>query len=264
MRFSKSMMRPSYKISIILSVFFLFCLLIVLATGVNEVLFVKINSSAALLSSFIWANLTFLGDTMAACAIMLLFIRKRPDLVWSGIMATILASLIVNLVKSYYDIPRPAAIIDKDSINIIGPALYQRAFPSGHTVTIFTLTGILMFYFRSAVARLSMVFLAFLVGMSRIAVGAHWPADVLAGAALGLMCAVTGVYLVTKFGWNSYKPLQLAIGFILIVSVFYLLLFYDSRYEQANDLKYLLSVAVLIAGIREYILLLKRAPEVQI
>ncbi len=256
------MMRTSYKISIILCVFFLFCLLIVLSAGVNEVLFLKINSTAAFLPSFIWANLTFLGDTMAACAIMLLFIRKRPDLVWSGIIATIVATLIVNLVKSYYDIPRPAMIIDKDSINIIGPALYHHSFPSGHTVTIFTLTGILMFYFRSAVVRLSMVLLAFLIGISRMAVGAHWPADVFAGAALGLMCALTGVYIVTKFGWNRYKPLQLAIGFILIVSVFYLLLFYDSRYEQANYLKYLLSVIVLIAGIREYVMLLKNVPKV--
>jgi membrane-associated phospholipid phosphatase len=37
--------------------------------------------------------------------------------------------------------------------------------------------------------RISVLVLAVLAGLSRISVGAHWPEDVLAGAALGLLIA---------------------------------------------------------------------------
>ena len=141
-------------------------------------------------------NLTFMGDSLVACSIMLLFIRKRPDLVWAGIISSIIATLVVNLVKSFYNIPRPPAIIEMSLINIIGPTLLAHSFPSGHTVTIFTLAGILIFNFKSFPVRLSFILLAILVGFSRIAVGAHWPADVLAGAALGI--GLREFYLVLK------------------------------------------------------------------
>ena len=251
-------MKSPYKINLILVLAFLVCFAFVLLTGLNKALFLCINSLGAYINPFIWANLTFLGDTMAACAIMLLFIRKRPDLIWSGIFATLIATLIVNIIKSYFDIPRPPATIDKNLIFIIGPSLYRHSFPSGHTVTIFALAGILMFYFRSFLSRLSIVLLAFLVGISRIAVGVHWPADVLAGAALGTVCAVTGVFIVTKLGWNRNKSVQLIIGFLLILLDLYLLIFYESKYEQAIYLQYFFAFTVLVAGIREYYLLLRK------
>ena len=250
-------MKSAYKINQILLIIFLLCFVFLLLFGNNKALFIDINSFTAKFSPFIWANLTFLGDTLTACAIMLLFIRKRPDLIWSGILAALLATLIVNIIKIYFNLPRPPVIIDKNLINIIGPALSSHSFPSGHAVTIFTLAGILMFHFRSFLSRLCLVILACLVGISRIAVGVHWPEDVLAGAALGILCAITGVIIVTKLGWNKKKPVQLLIGFLLILANFYLLFFYDCKYKQAIYLQSFLAFAVLVAGIREYYLLLK-------
>ena len=252
-----STMKSAYKINLLLVIVFLLCFEFVLLTGMNKALFLGINSLGSNINPFIWANLTFLGDTMTACAIMLLFIRKRPDLIWSGIIATLIATLIVNIIKSYFDIPRPPATIDRNLIFIVGPSLYRHSFPSGHTVTIFALTGILMFYFRSLLSRLGMILLAFLVGISRIAVGVHWPADVLAGAALGIVCATTGVFIVTKLGWNMNKTVQLITGFLLILLDLDLMIFYDSKYEQAIYLQSFIAFTVLVAGIREYYLLLK-------
>jgi membrane-associated phospholipid phosphatase len=240
-----------------LSVIFLLGLAFVIITGINKVLFININSFAATVYPFIWANLTFLGDTLTAVVLMLLFVRTRPDLIWSGIVAAIIATLISNVLKLYFNIPRPPAIISKDVINIIGPVLFSHSFPSGHTVTIFTLAGIMIFYFKSIFVRISLILLALLIGISRIAVGVHWPADVLAGAALGIFSAMTGVFIVTKLGWNRNKAVQLAIGFLLILSDFYLLIFYDCKYEQAIYLQSLLAFTVLVAGIREYYLLIK-------
>jgi membrane-associated phospholipid phosphatase len=250
-------MKTSCRINISLFIIFLLGLAFVLLTGVNRTLFVDINSSASHLNPFIWANLTLLGDTLIACVIMILFIRKRPDLVWSGILAALLGTIIVIILKSYFDNPRPPATIEKNLIFIIGPSLKRHSFPSGHTVTIFTLAGILMFYFKSVLSKAGLVILALLVGISRIAVGVHWPVDVLAGAALGLVCATFGVLIITKLGWNRNRRAQLITGFLLILSDLYLLVFYNCRYEQAVYLQSLIALIVLIAGIREYYLLLK-------
>ena len=249
-------MKSSYKINLILLIILTSGFGFICLSGINHIFFVKINSFTAYANPIIWSNLTFMGDTLTASAFMLLFIRKRPDLVWSGIIATIVATLIVNILKYYLDIPRPPAIFDNNTINIIGPVLYKHSFPSGHAVTIFTLTGILMFYFRSLFLRISLILLALLIGISRIAVGVHWPVDVLAGAGLGSLCSMIGVYCVTKLGWNKIRPVQIVTGFILISSTFYLLLFYDCKYEQAVYLQYFFAASVLVIGIREYYLLL--------
>jgi membrane-associated phospholipid phosphatase len=225
---------------------------IVLLTGINKALFLYVNSSASHINPFFWANLTFLGDTLPACLVMLLFIRKRPDLVWSAILATLIATVVVNILKYYITSPRPPSVVDKDMINIIGPALFSHSFPSGHTVTIFTFAGLLIFYFRSMVARVAIVVLAILIGISRIAVGVHWPADVLGGAALGIFFAIAGFWIISKLGWGRNKSAQFIVGFILILCGFYLLFFYDCKYGQAYYLQIILSVAVLVAGIREY------------
>jgi membrane-associated phospholipid phosphatase len=250
-------MKSSYRINLILSFIFLFIFACVLLTGTNKALFTDINSFSKYTSSFIWSNLTFLGDALPAVVVMLLLIRKMPEAVWSGIVATIIATILVNVLKSYFSLPRPPAVIDKDIINIIGPAISSHSFPSGHTVTIFTLTGIAIFYFRSLSLRFFMVILAMLVGASRIVVGVHWPLDVLAGATIGILCAVTGVYIVTKLGWERQRYVQLTVGFLLILADLYLLFIYDCRYDQAISLQIVFALVVLVAGVREYYLLLK-------
>lgn len=247
-----------FKINIILFLIFLLGFVLILLTGTNQFFFSDINSFAAHTNPFVWSNLTFLGDTMVAGAIILLFIRKRPDLVWSGIAATIAGALIVNLFKYFLDSPRPAAVISGEVINIIGPALYKHSFPSGHTVTIFALAGILLFCIRSFYLKLGVIILAFAVGISRVAVGAHWPADVLAGASIGILSAMTGIYLSMKFRWQRMKTMQLIVGFVLIILDLYFLTFYDIRYEQAVYLKYLIAGTTLVIGIKEYYLLITK------
>jgi membrane-associated phospholipid phosphatase len=255
-------MESPYRINLGLFIVFLLCFICVLLTGINKALFLDINTLANHSYSFIWSNLTFLGDALPACAIMLLFIRKRPDLVWSGILSTLIATLLVNLLKFYFNSPRPPSVIESNLINIIGPAIYSHSFPSGHTVTIFTLTGIVMFYFRTMFLRIIMVILALFIGLSRIVVGVHWPADVLAGAAIGILCAVTGVYFINKLGWKSNKTVQLITGFLLILSNLYLLFIYDCRYEKAVYLQSFFALTVLILGMREFILLWKNAEDI--
>jgi len=251
------MTKSAYKLNIIVFLILSVSFIILQISGHNQMLFVQTNKLASYIYPIFWENLTFLGDTLTVFAIMILFIRKRPYLVWSGIFAAILATLITNLLKIYLDVPRPPAILSKDMINIIGPALFQHSFPSGHTVTAFTFAGIIIFSFRNFIARIGLIVLALLIGISRIAVGVHWPADVLAGASLGIFCALFGVYLVGKLKWGPNKIALLIVGSFLILSTIYLMMFYDCKYDHAVYLKYSLSFILLIAGTRELFFIVK-------
>jgi membrane-associated phospholipid phosphatase len=75
----------------------------------------------------------------------------------------------------------------------LGPFHHARAaassFPSGHTVGAFALAGVLVFASPSRAVRAIAVVLAAAVGLSRILAFRHWPSDVLASAAAGLLVA---------------------------------------------------------------------------
>jgi membrane-associated phospholipid phosphatase len=84
-------------------------------------------------------------------------------------------------------LPRPAAVFDAAQITIISAKLTAHSFPSGHTVSAFSfvVAWLALLGWRA----LPIVVIAALAGFSRIAVGAHWPVDVLAGAMIGLLGA---------------------------------------------------------------------------
>jgi membrane-associated phospholipid phosphatase len=99
----------------------------------------------------------------------------------SGLAAGILAQIVKQLVGR----ARPELWL--------GPAHYapgsSTSFPSGHTVGAFALAGVLVFASRNWPLRALAFVLAFAVGLSRILAFRHWPSDVFASMALGLVTA---------------------------------------------------------------------------
>ena len=83
---------------------------------------------------------------------------------------------------------RPVAVLG-DAVRVLGPRLEAHSMPSGHSLLVFMILGFLCGVHR----RLAWLWLPFamLVGVSRIYVGAHFPADVVAGAALGFVPALS-------------------------------------------------------------------------
>lgn len=159
----------------------------------------------------VWYGLTWLGDTHLALALFVaaaLLGRHRaalPALLWSLLPAT----LATHALKMIVAAPRPAAVLPPDQLHVVGEVLRHGSFPSGHTVTAFTLAGCWVLAAappRRWVAALVALPLAAAVGASRVAVGAHWPLDVAVGALLGWLCAALAVKLARRW------PLPPALG----------------------------------------------------
>lgn len=233
-------------------IFALVILFIVVITDSNVFLFLKINSLSLELPDIIWVNITLLGDALVVSIIILPFIRKKPELVWAGIVAALLATIIVHTLKPIFDIQRPAALIDNNIINLIGPVYHHRSFPSGHAATVFTLVGILYYYIKIKWINITVLILAILISISRVAVGVHWPEDILAGAAIGYLSAMLGCYIISLLKWKENKIAQLIVGFIFITATLYLLLFYNSRYPDTALLQYIVAIVILVIGSKEY------------
>ncbi len=104
-----------------------------------------------------------------------------------GGLAVALAGLLDQLVKNLLCRARPPAVDAGAFFNTFPcfPAPYALAsFPSGHTTTAFALATVLSVWYPKWT--LAWLVLAAMVGWSRIVLGAHFPADVLAGALLGV------------------------------------------------------------------------------
>lgn len=91
-----------------------------------------------------------------------------------------------------HTIGRPRPYMQCPDIHACARALDRFSFPSGHTLHAFTFLVICTWYYP--MAALALVPIVLLIAVSRVALGLHYPSDVLAGAVLGTGVA-TGVLL---------------------------------------------------------------------
>lgn len=142
----------------------------------------------------IFKFITSLGDegyVWIAIAIILLFVKKYRKV---GVMvgASLLGSLVFNnmIVKNIVARPRPYRMIETLSILIPEPGEYS--FPSGHTSSSFA-AGVVLYLMLPKKYGVPAMILAFLIGISRLYVGVHYPTDVLGGMVMGTLIAVAVV-----------------------------------------------------------------------
>jgi undecaprenyl-diphosphatase len=154
---------------------------------------------------------------MALCGGLALLMRRK----WAPRLALIemtqlyafifigvgLPGLASNLIKRTIGRGRPELFDQVGSLNfqnIVNDWTYQ-SFPSGHTTTAFAFACVVGFLSRRWFLPLLLV--AAVIGISRVAVGAHYPTDVLGGIIVGTL----GAYAVRAFfaarGWLfAYRP----------------------------------------------------------
>lgn len=216
-----------------------------IAGDTNRSLFLALNGLGALASDVLWQNLTVLGGTLAGLTLFAPLIGRRPDIIWSLAIAAVLATLWVHGLKDPVGALRPPAVIAPELLHVIGPAHRHGSFPSGHSTTIFTVAGIFSLYLSRS-ALICLVAAALLVGLSRIAVGVHWPLDVLAGAFGGWLAAMLGILLAQHWRWGTSRSGKWILGLALAGCALALLISPDTSYPDSIVLQRVLALVCLV------------------
>jgi len=119
-------------------------------------------------------------------AILFLFLLKnskkyRPMAVKGLISAFFARFGITELIRFLWDRSRPFV---ENNVNLLLNHPATSSFPSGHAAFYFGLSIIV--YFFNKKAGIFFLIASFLISISRVFVGIHWPSDVLAGAVIGI------------------------------------------------------------------------------
>ncbi len=224
--------------------------------------FLTLNALFATLPASLWQWLTVLGDERVTLTLALFLSRRHPGVFWSLICAALVAIAYARGLKPLIDAARPPAVMPSEAFRLIGEAHQRQSFPSGHSVTAAVFFGVLAYYAQRLRWRLSFILLATAAGLSRVAVGVHWPVDVMAGLAGGAAAALIGVWLARRSLWGIYDE-GVHLAFVVLAAFAAAgLLFDDGGYPAAAPLMVMLASLALAWTALQYLvlpLLLKRS-----
>ncbi len=176
-----------------------------LLTNINHNLFLFLNRYNFPIADKLMLFFTSTGNGLVILTVVLVVLafidRKRMSRIGITILfAGVLGGILVYLLKCQITLPRPLVVFP--DAHFLGDPLKWGSFPSGHTQLCFSTAVILAKEYKKSWKLLYLW--AFLVGYSRIYVGAHFPLDIIAGGVIG--------YLSGKFVlWYNYilkKELQ--------------------------------------------------------
>jgi membrane-associated phospholipid phosphatase len=178
----------------------------------NHSLFLSVNRNYSESADYLFLLITNLGDAILAVIliVVLLWISAREALTF--LIITLLLAIIVTVLKNYVfpDLNRPAEYYRySKTLRLVAgyapPGLCT--FPSGHAATIFSVCLYLSFLIKKRYIKIILFVIALIVSYSRIYLSAHFPADVLAGAAIAvpitLLCHIRSRGI--KNSWIDWK-----------------------------------------------------------
>lgn len=132
---------------------------------------------------------------------------RRKDYLWrwGSVLAVLCISYVADglmllALKNITAFPRPFKILPEGSVHLIGPLMdiskHHQSFPSAHA-SFSMLIAVGLWPMLNAIGKAGFVFFALWIGVSRLAMGVHFPVDVIVGYMLGLI-----VVLLVRWGWN--------------------------------------------------------------
>jgi len=182
-------------------------------------MFVAINQFCLPVAAPVWTGLSLLGNGWALLGVTAPLLLASPRLMWAWICAAPFAALFARVGKGFIVSPRPAAEIDNGHMRIVGEVLHNVSMPSGHTTTAFAVAAGIYFALTPAQRKSHwwLLLLALGTGLSRIAVGAHWPGDVAVGISLGLLSGLLGNVLLGAVPPTWFTPRSWALRVLALV-----------------------------------------------
>ena len=228
-------------------------LLIIYLGGWNRSLFLLLNDFAQNFADRFWALLTLAADGLVVFVLLFPLIRKKPELIWAVLASSLLFLIFGHGMKQLIGGARPPAVLNPQEFRLIGPELTRNAFPSGHSATIFALCGVFCLTTAKNWLRFLLLLFAAIVAFSRIAMGVHWPRDVVAGALLGWVLIWAGLKLAPLMRWGWQGLGQKILGALLAADCVLVGLVNHTGHEESMLELRLIALAFLIWGSIEYI-----------
>jgi undecaprenyl-diphosphatase len=122
----------------------------------------------------------------------------RLEIVRALVVSLVLAELMANVMKDLANQPRPLAVIGGLDTHGYPVTPFGNAYPSAHTA-LFVGAACALWPWTGWPQRLIGVAIAVLVACNRIYIGAHWPVDIVGGAAIGMFAGAVTWLIATRW-----------------------------------------------------------------
>ena len=217
--------------------------------------FLALNAAAAGLPERFWSLATVLGDAVVVVALILPWLKRDPETARALAIALLIALVLVPTLKDFYGHARPAGVLAPELYHAIGPRHVAGSFPSGHTTTAGIFFSVLLLRGVGAGRlwlRLGLVAALVLTGASRIAVGIHWPVDVVAGWLLAWALAWIGVRIAATTRFLAWSWSLWGLALFCVAAAAALVGGFDGHYPLANPFLRLLGAALLLQALWDW------------
>ena len=147
----------------------------------------------------IWKFITSLGNAgwfWIVLTIILLIPEKTRKIGIASLVSLAIGTIITNVaLKNIVARTRPYEVVEGLTL-LVGKA-HDFSFPSGHSCASFA-SAFVIFKMMPGKYGISALVLASLIAFSRLYVGIHYPTDVIAGIAIGIISACISLYIMKK------------------------------------------------------------------
>ncbi len=208
-----------HRIFIITYLFVLIIALLIQLNTTKAELFLWSNAHYSAFLDHFFTAITFFGDglTMILLGIGLLFVRYRFGIL--TLLAYAYTSAAAQILKRIFNLPRPSKYFEGiHEIRIVeGNSLHQwNSFPSGHSVSAFSLAVVLSILLPHRHKHWIILPLAFLTAYSRVYLAQHFFQDIVAGSVLGVVLTFQLTWWLENTKWYNSPALDGKITFNLI------------------------------------------------
>ncbi len=229
--------------------------MLLMASQTNLALMLNIHANPVAPDWF-WAFFNVFGDAWVVL-LLLLISERRPGKISSwAFKSWFLGAFLIQLIKFLMPMPRPASVIELPQLSLIdNPPLVGGSMPSGHAFAAISCALIfLMLMHTRNVNRLyflPVAVVAMLAAWSRVAVGAHWPADVVAGVGLSFFVVSLAYVWDQKKSWANFliQPKGQTLLIVIHVLIAIHLITLPSDFLITRFFQFLLALISLIKSI---------------